>query len=477
MLIHYLNNRVAATGSDPIRPFQCQPHPLCLEARDEVWHQIQLHPLWEQTFSRGKMIGILLVADAEGSTGYLTAYSGTASLDSEAHRWFVPPVCDLDRPDDFYRLEEARITDINGRIRSLEKMLGEQPKSADHSAAGGEIASLREERHTRSLALQQEIFRRFRMLNARGERQDLIEIFHRFRGGLPPGGTGECAAPRLLQYAHGHGLKPLHLAEFWYGASSPGEPHAHGAAYPSCMEKCGPVLSFMLDGRYRVPEAQPLREADPRIVWENSDLVVVSKPPGMLSVPGKDSSMPDVESWLLRRYPECEAPMLVHRLDMATSGLLVAAKSAATHRRLQALWLSRSVHKTYRAWVAGRVPSSQGLLSLPLCPNPEDRPRQAIDWQWGKVAVTRYHVLRTTPEATLLSLSPLTGRTHQLRLHLSDPRGLGHPILGDALYGRNEPVPAFLPSGQLLLHALSVSWRDDKWQRDFKFDDYQTIYI
>ena len=125
--------------------------------------------------------------------------------------------------------------------------------------------------------------------------------------------------------------------------------------------------------------------------------------------------------------------MLVHRLDMATSGLLVAAKDATTHKRLQALWLTRKVHKTYRAWVAGSVPSSRGILSLPICPNPEDRPRQAIDWQWGKTAVTSYRVIRSSGNTTLLELSPLTGRTHQLRLHLSDPRGLGHPILGDAL--------------------------------------------
>lgn len=465
MLIHYLNNRVAAPCSDPIRPFQCQPHPLCLEARDEVWQQIRKHPLWEATFSKGKMIGILIVRDAADRTGYLTAYSGLASLDGEAQDYFVPPVYDLNRPDNFYRTEEARITAINHKIRSLESDGCQTP---DRKA---EAAALKEERHRRSQALQLEIFRHFRLLSVRGIRQDLIEIFGRLRQGLPPGGSGECAAPRLLQYANEHGLQPVHIAEFWYGEASAGEPHAHGAAYPSCMEKCGPVLSFMLDNAYRTPEPRITCEGEPRVLWENDDIVVVSKPAGMLSVPGKDDSLPNVEQWLLARYPGCSAPMLVHRLDMATSGILVAARNAATHRRLQALWLTRSVHKTYRAWVTGHVPSSAGLISLPLCPNPEDRPRQAIDWQWGKTAVTRYRVLKTGNGATLLELSPLTGRTHQLRVHLSDPRGIGHPILGDTLYGNGTPPPPYLPAGRLLLHALSVSWHDDKWQRDFRFED------
>lgn len=411
------------------------------------------------------MIGILLVADADRRTGYLAACSGMMLQDAEAQAYFVPPVYDLNNPDDFYRCEEARITTLNRRIRSLETNLSENRQTTE------EIAALKEERRTRSLALQQEIFRHFRMLNVMGLSRDLTEIFQSLRQGLPPGGSGECAAPRLLQYAFSHRLRPLHIAEFWYGTASAGEPHAHGASYPACMEKCGPVLSYMLDNAYRIPEPPQNREDDPRAVWENDDLVVVAKPAGMLSVPGRDPSVANVEQWLLEKYPHCGSPMLVHRLDMATSGLLVAAKDATTHKRLQALWLTRKVHKTYRAWVAGSVPSSRGILSLPICPNPEDRPRQAIDWQWGKTAVTSYRVIRSSGNTTLLELSPLTGRTHQLRLHLSDPRGLGHPILGDALYGpvdTSSPQPA---SQRLMLHALSVAWHDDKWQRDFRFED------
>ena len=411
------------------------------------------------------MIGILLVADAEKHTGYLVACSGMMLSDAEAREYFVPPVYDLNNPDNFYRSEEARISALNHKIRSLET---NNPDSREVAAG---IAALKEERRTRSLALQQEIFRHFRMLNVMGLRKDLISIFQSLRQGLPPGGSGECAAPRLLQYAFSHQLLPLHIAEFWYGTASAGEPHAHGAAYPACMEKCGPILSFMLDNAYRIPEPAQKQEGEPRVVWENDGLSVVAKPSGMLSVPGKDPSIPNVEQWLLKKYPQCGSPMLVHRLDMATSGLLIAAKDAATHRRLQALWLTRRVHKTYRAWVTGNVPSSGGILSLPLCPNPEDRPRQAIDWQWGKTAVTRYRVIRSTGDATLLELSPLTGRTHQLRLHLSDPRGLGHPILGDTLYGRTDAASPQTDSKRLMLHALSVAWYDDKWQCDFRFED------
>ena len=411
------------------------------------------------------MIGILLVTVAGKHPGYLVACSGMMLQDAEAQEYFVPPVYDLNNPDSFYRSEEARISALNHKIRSLET---NHPNRRETAA---EIAALKEERRTRSLTLQQEIFRHFRMLNVMGLSKDLIGIFQSLRQGLPPGGSGECAAPRLLQYAFSHQLRPLHIAEFWYGTASAGEPHAHGAAYPACMEKCGPVLSFMLDNAYRIPAPRQNREGEPHVVWENENLVVVAKPSGMLSVPGKDPSIPNVEQWLLAKYPMCGSPMLVHRLDMATSGLLVAAKDATTHRRLQALWFTRKVHKTYRAWVAGSVPSSRGILSLPICPNPEDRPRQAIDWQWGKTAVTRYQVIRFTGDATLLELSPLTGRTHQLRLHLSDPRGLGHPILGDTVYGPTDASTTQQASQRLMLHALSIAWHDEKWQRNFRFDD------
>ena len=421
-----------------------------LAERDALLADIVRRPLWDAEFGKGKMLGILIAADANGRRHVLRAYSGIAALDDEARSYFVPPVYDLDRPDDFYRVEEQKISAINRRLAAAD---------LDSEA----VESLRLERRQRSVALQRAIFEHFVFTNLRGESRNLIEIFAAARQGMPPGGAGECAAPRLLHAAISWGLHPLALSEFWFGASPAGERRAHGCYYPSCMEKCAPILTFLLgkNGYETNPSpSEPTAASALRIIYDDDDIVAVSKPAGMLSVPGKDDAQPDVERWLLAHHPQCRPPMLVHRLDMATSGVMVATKNAKLHSRLQAAFASRDVHKTYVAWLHGHLASDSGVLSLPLCPNPDDRPRQVVDFHFGKTSISRYEVVRRcdvtieghTEPVTIVRLSPLTGRTHQLRVHAADCRGLGHPIVGDTLYNGSEQYR----QTRLMLHAWRI---------------------
>lgn len=313
---------------------------------------------------------------------------------------------------------------------------------------------LRRERHQRSDALQRWLFQQFVMLNARGEQRDLLQIFEEYTDGLPPAGAGECCAPRLLQYAYAHQLRPVSIAEFWWGQSPVGEVRRHLAYYPACRGKCQPILTFMLQGLDVEPiyQEQPI-EATPDIVYEDEWLMVVNKPAGMLSVPGKMEAT-SVWSFAREHCPDADGPMIVHRLDMATSGLMVVAKTKEVHRRLQEQFLRREVQKTYLAVLDGRVAdtvATKGVISLPLRPDIDDRPRQMVDFKHGKRAVTEYEIIGEDDHGrTIVRLHPLTGRTHQLRVHCAHPQGLNCPILGDTLYGH--------PADRLHLHAAKITF-------------------
>ncbi len=311
-----------------------------------------------------------------------------------------------------------------------------------------EITSLKQERKVRSAALQQRLFEQFRMLNAHGEVKDLCDIFRETDGRIPPAGAGECAAPKLLQYAYLHELKPLAMAEFWWGNSPKTEIRHHGYFYPSCKGKCEPILRHMLIGLEVEPnplEAQSHHDTPLEIVYEDDYLLVVNKPAGMLSVPGKGEA-DSVQSRMRRLYPEATGPLVVHRLDMATSGLLLVAKTKEVHQHLQAQFKNRTIKKRYIALLQGIVPQAEGIIDLPLCLNPLDRPRQVVDEVHGKPAITRYEVLKRTEDGqTLVAFYPLTGRTHQLRVHAAHPLGLHCPIVGDELYGQKAE--------RLCLHA------------------------
>lgn len=353
-----------------------------------------------------------------------------------------------------------------------------------------EIKRLKAERKERSAALQQKLFGEFRMLNARGEVKDLCTIFEQTVQKVPPGGAGECALPKLLQYAYLHQLKPLAMAEFWWGDSPKNEIRHHGYYYPSCKGKCEPILQHMLQG-LEVDENPLLdnvhKDTRLEIVFEDEWLLVINKPAGMLSVPGKAEDMDSVYHRLKEKYPDATGPMIVHRLDMATSGLLLVAKTKEVHRHLQAQFENRSIKKRYIALLDGviaeteetttqvteatrtikttqtirtpetietpettRIPEKAGRISLPLCLNPLDRPRQMVSEEHGKEAVTEYQIIAKSEKYTRIAFYPLTGRTHQLRVHAAHPKGLNCPILGDELYGKK--------ADRLYLHAEYIEF-------------------
>lgn len=376
-----------------------------------------------------------------------------------------------------------------------------------------EIERLKTERKERSAALQRKLFEQFRMLNAQGEVKDLYTIFEQTVQKVPPAGAGECALPKLLQYAYLHQLKPLAMAEFWWGDSPKNEIRHHGYYYPSCKGKCEPILQHMLQGLEvdENPLLNPVHEEEElEIVFEDEWLLVVNKPAGMLSVPGKAEDRDSVYHRLKKKYPEATGPMIVHRLDMATSGLLLVAKTKEVHRDLQAQFANRSIKKRYVAVLDGVIIKTEketkpiaekailiaketvstkktakaertgntGRIELPLCLNPLDRPRQMVSSEHGKEAITEYQIIseseRITSESentfnesnridesersinesrkyTRIVFYPLTGRTHQLRVHAAHPEGLGCPILGDELYGKK--------ADRLYLHAEYIEFR------------------
>lgn len=358
----------------------------------------------------GKMFGVLVY-----DGGYLAAFS--AKLDgSYYHEGFVPPV---------YEMTQEPIGSSKEESRRLQKLL----------------------------------FAQYNFLNGRGETKNLLEIFQNekvvsaedwFSGqksaSLPPSGAGECCAPKLLQYALSHGLKPIALAEFWVGAPSRTEIRHEGVLYPPCSGKCVPILRHILQGveELRIEGVNEERSEGkkPEILYEDEWLMVVNKPAGLLSVPGK-SDEPSAESLLHAKA--------VHRLDQDTSGLLVLAKTPEVYKTLQAYFQRRDILKRYEAILQSSISNlqSEGTISLPLLPNPYDRPRQMVNHEHGKPAITRYQIRERKNDGTwLVDFYPLTGRTHQLRVHAAHPDGLNAPIVGDRLYG--------LTAGRLMLHAAEI---------------------
>ncbi len=310
-----------------------------------------------------------------------------------------------------------------------------------------QIEALKAERRNRSAALQQKLFQQFNFLNAKGETKNLCAIFEETVQKTPPAGAGECAAPKLLQYAYLSGLSPIAMAEFWWGESPKTEIRHHGYYYPSCRGKCEPILRHMLQGLDVEPapsERYSLSQNMPEILFEDQWLLVLHKPEGVLSVPGKSEEQ-SIYSLLRARYPEATGPLVVHRLDMATSGLLLAAKTQEVHRHLQAQFENRSIKKRYIALLDGILPEEEGVIDLPICPDYLDRPRQMVNEELGKTAITRYQVMDRRNGQTRIAFFPLTGRTHQLRVHAAHPLGLNCPIVGDELYGRKAE--------RLYLHA------------------------
>lgn len=317
-----------------------------------------------------------------------------------------------------------------------ERLLPLQKQTAAYEQ---QIRQLKTERKERSSALQQRLFSQFRLLNRKGETRDLCDIFAHTAHKTPPAGAGECAGPKLLQQAYLHHWTPLAMAEFWYGNSPQTEIRHHGHYYPACQGKCAPILSHMLQGLEVDPNPLVQQQKESaglplETVFEDEWLTVVCKPAGMLSVPGKEETV-SVYDLMRQRYPSSQGPLLVHRLDMATSGLLLVAKTKQTHQALQALFKKRQIKKRYIALLQGCVAQDQGVIRLPIGPSHLDRPRQMVDETYGKPAITLYTVLNRTAAYTRVAFYPQTGRTHQLRIHAAHPAGLHCPIMGDELYG------------------------------------------
>lgn len=315
------------------------------------------------------------------------------------------------------------------------------------------LGALERLRRIVSRSLMRQLFDTYVLTNARGEEKRLRALYPR---GEPPSGAGDCAGAKLLAAAARLGLRPLALGEFWWGAPPLAGGRLSGSWYPACRDKCGPLLPFLLEG---VPVAKtraftPAATSSPLpIVYEDAWIIVVEKPSGLLSVPAKDATITD--SVLARlRARSGKAIQLAHRLDLDTSGLLVAARDAATHLNLQRQFLTREVEKRYIAWIDGPVEGARGSISLPLRVDLEDRPRQIHDPLHGKAALTEWEVLDRTATRTRVALFPRTGRTHQLRVHAAHPAGLGAPIVGDRLYGREAE--------RLLLHAETLVFNHPK---------------
>ena len=437
-------------------PFCYRPHPLCSLAAQEVISYCYRTP--EMYPHEGKMFGVLIV-EHEGQRYYLRAFSGICN-GSYHHKGFVPPVYDLQDPNGHFRQEEQRIVHLTRQV--------------NESTNDTEKAQLKVLRKEKSQALQMWTFRQFRMLNANRETADLLDIFKDYKTpfseeefidykegktaekpqskiGIPPGGAGECCAPKLLQYAYLYNLKPLCMEEFWVGPSQGNQMRIEGHFYPSCQHKCVPILTYMMQG-LDVEENPLFRRGQEllkqvRILHEDTHLMVICKPSGLLSVPSRNHGEVSLQAYLTDLNPEIR---LVHRLDQDTSGLMLAAKDLDTCRALQEQFVQHEVKKKYVAILTGQPIEGQtqeGIISLPISRNPFDSPRQTVNHRIGKQSITHYRFIDTNR----IELFPQTGRTHQLRIHCAHPEGLNRPIKGDILYGTADQ--------RLYLHAESITFR------------------
>lgn len=360
---------------------------------------------------------------------------------------------------------------MKAELRRLKKSLSEKTSlETEYEAYQADILSLKQLRKTLSDALQQWLFSQFRMQNHEGESKDLLEIFRdaalrdypqatiatsRIAAlkMVPPAGSGECCEPKLLQYAYSLGYKPLQMAMFWWGESPKEEIRHHLHFYPACNGKCKPILQWMLPASTFEPAAVDLSLYNKvETLYEDREIAVIHKPEGLLSVPGKDATQPSVHALMRSKYPEATGPLIVHRLDMSTSGVMMIAKTEFAYHRLQKAFLNHQIQKKYVAIISGKVIPEKGIISLPLMPDYLDRPRQIVDHELGKEAITEYEVLEPVDDFHLrIALYPKTGRTHQLRVHCAHQEGLNAPILGDPLYGNEK-------AARLHLHAEEITF-------------------
>ncbi|ERJ59601.1 hypothetical protein M472_12545 [Sphingobacterium paucimobilis HER1398] len=529
-------------------PFCYDPHPLSLQAAQELQQYLSEQQDFQHNFGLdqgqggnpiGKMFGVLVVENKQGTLGYLAACSGKLA-GTNIHKYFVPPLFDMLNPDGFFLRQEATINQLNREIENLESLpdipaLQKQLTDTEQQVASAlsnmrnlhkqnkkqrkeirtaqrsllsdeeyltleqdlvkqsyrdqheydilkqqtkesinkierqletlllQITEKKEFRKQLSANLQQQLFDQYIFLNANGYSKSLLPIFEEAIHMLPPAGAGECAAPKLLQYAYQNELIPVCMAEFWWGASPGSEIRKHRYFYPACKGKCEPILSHMLQGLDVDPNPlleNPASEKELPILFEDNDIIVVNKPEEFLSVPGihiQDS----VQTRIQARNPEITGPLIIHRLDMSTSGILVLAKNKEAHQFIQDQFIRHTVKKRYTALLDGIIESQEGTIDFPLRVDLEDRPRQMLCYEHGKNARTQYKVVAIEGEKTRIHYFPLTGRTHQLRVHSAHQQGLNAPICGDDLYGRR--------ADRLHLHAGFIQFIHPSTKKEITF--------
>lgn len=433
------------------------------QIRDLIIKDIEAHAEWREEVNCGKMFGFLVYEDEDGKERFLKAYSGQI-LGRSDWEGYVPAIFDYLQPDGYFKTHEAEITLLNHKIKEAEALLPKGKRTR-------EVEAMKQERKERSQALQRWLFSQFVITppptpqednNAEGE--SILKVFTDYaqRTGskqtVPPGGTGECCAPKLLNYANKHGLKVKAIAEFWYGDSPKGIIRHHGQFYEPCQAKCMPILWYMLPKDCKVyPFMRNTPKGEIRILWQDQWFVAIDKPAGLLSVPGK-RQLPNAQTMLRDSLPSGRVGvgLAVHRLDMDTSGILLFAKTEEAFVKMQGLFAEhKEVHKEYVAVLSKPEPyntplsprEGTGVSLLPLSPDFENRPMQKVDYDEGKEAITRYEFT----DENRVRLFPLTGRTHQLRIHCAHPEGLNRPILGDPLYGNT-------PAERMYLHATRLSF-------------------
>lgn len=315
-----------------------------------------------------------------------------------------------------------------------------------------EIIFLKKDRKKKSNTLQQKLFNEYNFLNQKGVSKNVCDIFKETAVQVPPSAAGECAAPKLLQFAYQNKLKPIAMAEFWWGKAPKSEIRKHGSFYPSCRGKCEPILNHMLVGLD--VDDNPLlfvsdSIAEPEIVFEDDHILVINKPEGMLSVRGK-TKLPSIQDYFEKKYPNAEGPMIIHRLDMATSGLLILSKTKSANKLIQAQFIERTMKKRYVAILQAKIVEDEGTIELPMSQDFNDRPKQLVNYESGKPAKTLYKVIERLENTTRVYFYPITGRSHQLRVHAAHVDGLNAPIIGDDLYGTKGT--------RLLLHAEYIEF-------------------
>ncbi|MEX1190724.1 MAG: RluA family pseudouridine synthase [Brumimicrobium sp.] len=371
--------------------------------------------------------------------------------------------------DDYKKLcDQLAKESVNAKIALRNLMNSSEKKieliSIKVSLLNQKISRLKELRSSMSAKLQNKLFDNYSFLNRYGESKSLAPIFENTASRKPPAGAGECAAPKLLNYAFKNKLKPISMAEFWWGVSPSADVRKHGQFYPACIGKCQPILKHMLKGIEMDENPMLVNPAIGKtidIVFEDEFITIINKPAEFLSVPGKHIQ-DSVYTRIKKRYPTATGPLLVHRLDMSTSGLMVIAKDKNSHKYLQRQFIKRTIDKRYTALLDGYLKIESGVIDLPLRLDLDDRPRQLVCFEHGKIAQTKWEIIERKSGSTRVNFYPITGRTHQLRVHAAHPNGLNMPIIGDDLYGKRDK--------RLHLHATYISFKHPKTKSTISFE-------